>query len=81
MYIKKVKQTNHMDPCTLALETDKQMMEFYEKWDNESVEEFYDDVEKMNIQLDEFFLKSPPTPNLNLTLSLFTNLSISGILA
>ncbi len=42
-----------MDPCTLALETDKQMMEFYEKWDNESVEEFYD-VEKMNIQLDEF---------------------------
>ena len=51
MYIKKVKQTNHMDPCTLALETDKQMMEFYEKWDNESVEEFYDDVEKMNIQL------------------------------
>ena len=43
-----------MDPCTLALETDKQMMELYEKWDNESVEEFYDDVEKMNIQLDEF---------------------------
>ncbi len=29
-------------------------MEYYEKWDNASVEEFYDDVEKMNIQLDEF---------------------------
>ena len=54
VYIKGVKQTNYMDPCTLALETDKQMMEYYEKWDNESVEEFYDDVEKMNIQLDEF---------------------------
>ncbi len=42
------------DPCTMALETDQELMALYEKWDEQQVEEFFNDVDTMNIKCDEF---------------------------
>ena len=42
------------DPCTIALELDKELMEIHENWMNdETIEEFLNDSQ-MNIQCDEF---------------------------
>ena len=42
------------DPCTMALESDQELMSLYEKWDEQQVEEFFNDVDIMNIKCDEF---------------------------
>ena len=42
-----------MDPCTIALETDKQFMDIYDCWMNdETIEEFLRE-EEMNVMCDE----------------------------
>ena len=53
MYINKVKQISDMDPCTIALETDKQFMDIHDCWMNdETIEEFLRE-EEMNVMCDE----------------------------
>lgn len=50
-----INSTNIMkDPCTMALESDQELMSLYEKWDEQQVEEFFNDVDTMNIKCDEF---------------------------
>ena len=45
---------NDMDPCTIALETDNQLMEIHDSWMNdESIEEYLRE-EEYNVKCDEF---------------------------
>lgn len=54
VYINRVKQMNDMDPCTIALETDNQLMEIHDSWMNdESIEEYLRE-EEYNLKCDEF---------------------------
>lgn len=45
---------NYMDPCTIALENDNQLMEIHDSWMNdESIEEYLRE-EEYNVKCDEF---------------------------